>query len=246
MTRSCHVRVMFVMSGFPPKTGVSLAFAGLGASGPCADPPCVFRLRRFQFLRPPDPCAARAGTVSWPRPTVATPNIFSEVHLKFIRHAYMRMMLPPSEVTAHLNAKYQTTYAVTQVQRVINNRGWSKRRKLVVEKLGTVEEKKDTAIVRELATKHAAVMDKVAEGAVAGLDRAASFVRDARDARSLNAAASALKSLTATYRCAAGIDTSNTRSGPSVYTFNFAQHNPDAPVEKPVVDISAEPTEDDE
>lgn len=177
---------------------------------------------------------------------MAKPNIFSEVHLKFIRHAYMRMMLPPSEVTAHLNAKYQTTYAVTQVQRVINNRGWSKRRKLVVEKLGTVEEKKDTAIVRELATKHAAVMDKVAEGAVAGLDRAASFVRDARDARSLNAAASALKSLTATYRCAAGIDNSTTRSGPSVYTFNFAQHNPDAPVEKPVVDISAEPTEDDE
>lgn len=175
---------------------------------------------------------------------MATPNIFSDVHLKFIRHAYMRMMLPPSEVTAHLNSKYKTTYAVTQVQRVINGRGWSKRRKLIVEKLEPIEGQKDSAIVRELATKHAAVMDKVAEGAVAGLDRAASFVRDARDARSLNAAASALKSLTATYRCAAGIDTSNTRTGPSVYTFNFAQHNPDAPVEKPVVEIAAEPGDD--
>lgn len=174
--------------------------------------------------------------------TVARPNIFSEVHLKFIRHAYMRMMLPPSEVTAHLNAKYKTDYAVPQVQRVINSRGWSKRRKLVVEKVGQVEEKKDSAIVRELAGAHARVMDRVAQGAVDGLDRAAAFVREARDPRALNAAASALKSLTATYRCAAGIDTSSSRSGPSVYTFNFSSHNPDAPLPaKPVVELSADP-----
>ncbi len=156
----------------------------------------------------------------------------------------MRMMLPPSEVTAHLNQKYKTDYAVTQVQRLINTRGWSKRRKLIVEKLGPVEEKKDSAIVRELASQHARVMDRVAEGAVAGLDRAASFVRDARDPRALNAAASALKSLTATYRCAAGIDNSTTRSGPSVYTFNFSAHNGDAPQQ--AVEVAAEIKDDDD
>jgi len=174
---------------------------------------------------------------------MAKPNIFSDVHLKFIRHAYMRMMLPPSEVTAHLNAKYKTDYAVTQVQRVINGRGWSKRRKAVVEKAGEIEEKKDSAIVRELAGAHARVMDKVAQGAVDGLDRAAAFVREARDARSLNAAASALKSLTATYRCAAGIDTSTTARGPSVYQFNFSATNID---EEPKRVVEVATTEADE
>ncbi|MFZ9725628.1 MAG: hypothetical protein ACO3EH_00345 [Ilumatobacteraceae bacterium] len=131
-------------------------------------------------------------------------------------------MLMPQEITDKVNLKYKTEYATTQIRRLINTRGWSARRKVIVEKAGIIEAKKDTAIVRELTKAHAKVMDDVARGTSQGLERAVEMVQRAGDARSLSAAASALKSLYTTWRVASGIDNSNTARGAATFSFNFA------------------------
>lgn len=155
---------------------------------------------------------------------MAKPNIFPEVHVKFIRHLYMRMMLQPAEVTDKLNLKYKTEYLPSQVQRVINARGWSKRRKLMVQKLGEVETVKDNAIVKQIAEAHNKVMDDVAKGTERGLSRALQFVERADNPRSLQAAASAVKTLMSSWMVASGIENSTTAraQSASVFQINFA------------------------
>jgi hypothetical protein len=171
---------------------------------------------------------------------MATPNIFPEVHLKFIRHLYMRMMLQPAEVCDKLNLKYQTSYAPTQVQRVINNRGWSKRRKLMVEKLGEVEAVKDTAIVKQIADAHSKVMDDVAKGTEKGLTRALQFVERADNPRAMQAAASAVKTLMSSWMVASGVEnSSNTRQTSNVFQINFASMPTRVP--KPVSQSPSDP-----
>lgn len=154
---------------------------------------------------------------------MATPNIFSEHHLKTMRYLYMRMMLQPADVTEKINLKFKTDFTVSQIQRVINSRGWSKRRKAIVAKAGEVEAVKDSQIIRELAQAHGRVLDQVVESTKVGLTKAAQFVASANDARSLLAASSAQKSLLSSFRIAAGIDNASNTARPNVYQFNFAQ-----------------------
>lgn len=152
-----------------------------------------------------------------------TPNIFPDEHVKFVRFLYMRVMLMPTEITQKVNAKYKADYSVKQISRLINSRGWSARRKNMVAKLGPIEQKKDSAILREIAQAHTKVMDDVAKGTTAGLERAMQFVAGAENPRTLQAAAAAAKSLLTTYRLAAGLDNSGTqRASSNVYQFNFA------------------------
>lgn len=152
----------------------------------------------------------------------------------------MRMMLQPAEVCDKLNLKYQTSYAPTQVQRVINNRGWSKRRKLMVEKLGTVETVKDNAIVKQIADAHSKVMDDVAKGTERGLSRALQFVERADNPRAMQAAASAVKTLMSSWMVASGVEnSSNTRQSSNVFQINFASIPTRAP--KPVSQSPSDP-----
>jgi hypothetical protein len=154
---------------------------------------------------------------------MATPHIFPKEHLAFVRQLYLRYMLMPAEITDKVNLKYKTDYAVTQISRVINTRGWSKRRKAIVEKLGPIEKTKDTAIIREIAQAHAKVMDDVAKGTTEGLSRAVEFVRRADNPRSMQAAASGLKSLLSTFMLASGLENSgNARAGTNVFQVNFS------------------------
>lgn len=154
---------------------------------------------------------------------MAKPNIFPPEHLKFIKHLYMRVMLMPAEIADKTNAKYGTSYSAAQLSRTINNRGWSARRKNMVERLGPIEAKKDTAIQRELVKAHDRVMDDVVKGTTEGLQRAMQFVAQADNPRTMQAAAAAAKSLFTTFRLAAGLDNSSNRpAGTNVYQFNFA------------------------
>jgi hypothetical protein len=163
---------------------------------------------------------------------MAKPNIFPPEHLKFIRHLYMRVMLMPAEITDKVNAKYGSNYSVSQLSRAINNRGWSARRKNMVERLGPIEAKKDTAIQRELVRAHDRVMDDVVKGTTEGLQRAMQFVAQADNPRTMQAAAAAAKSLFTTFRLAAGLDNSSNRpAGANVYQFNFASTKVDDVVE---------------
>lgn len=150
-------------------------------------------------------------------------SVFSKAHLAFIHQLYMRQMQQPQTIVEMLNRKYQTEFNVDQIRRAINNRGWSKRRKLIIEKLDGIETKKDTQITREIANAHDRVMDDVAKGATVGLQKAVEFLSRADNPRTLQAGAAALKSLTSTFRIAAGIDNSNThKPQTNVYSFNFA------------------------
>lgn len=177
---------------------------------------------------------------------MATPHIFSEEHLKFIRYLYFRVMLKPVEISEKVNAKFKTDFTPSQISRCINNRGWSARRKNMVEKLGAIEAKKDTAFQRELVKAHDKVMDDVARGTTEGLHRAMQFVANADNPRTLQAAAAAAKSLFTTFRLAAGIDNSNTaQRGTNVYQFNFASTKVDDVVEA-ATDVSAQPAEIDD
>lgn len=169
------------------------------------------------------------------------PNIFPKEHVAFMRQLYMRHMLMPAEITDKVNLKYKTDYAVTQIQRVINSRGWSARRKTIVEKAGVIEKKKDSAIVREIAQAHAKVMDDVAKGTTEGLTRAVDFVRQADNPRSMLAAASGLKSLLSTFMLASGLEnSSNARGGTNVFQVNFS-NVPLRREEKPAEPVIEEP-----
>jgi len=178
---------------------------------------------------------------------MATPHIFPEVHLKFIRHLYMRMMLQPAECTDKVNLKYKTDYIPSQIQRVINNRGWSKRRKLMVEKLGAIETVKDNAIVKQISDAHNKVMDDVAKGTANGLTRALQFVERADNPRSMQAAASAVKTLMSSWMVASGVEnSSNTRQSSNVFQINFASLPTRVPrhVEQVIEALPASPTDD--
>ena len=170
---------------------------------------------------------------------MSKPNIFPKEHLAFVKQLYMRHMLMPQEITDKVNLKYKTDYAVSQISRAINTRGWSARRKAIVEKSGIIEAKKDTAIIRELAQAHAKVMDDVAKGTTAGLERAVQMVQQADNPRTLNAAASALKSLYATWRVASGVENSSTARGSASFSINFA--NVDLRAAPPSIEVVASP-----
>ena len=174
---------------------------------------------------------------------MSKPRVLAPEHLKFIRHLYMRVMLMPAEITEKVNAKYGTNYSVTQLSRAINNRGWSARRKNMIEKLGPIEAKKDTAIQRELVRAHDKVMDDVVKGTTEGLHRAMQFVANADNPRTMQAAAAAAKSLFTTFRLAAGLDNANNRpQGTNVYQFNFASTKVDDVVEA-ATEVTAAPAE---
>lgn len=167
-----------------------------------------------------------------------------------MRQLYMRQMQQPLAITEAMNRKYQTTFTVEQVRRCINNRGWSARRKLMVEKLDEVEKVRDAQIVKKLGEAHGRVMEDVAKGAVVGMQKAVTFLERADNPRTLQAGAAALKSLTTTWRLMSGIDNSTTRAaGSTVFAFNFANTplRPSSEAPRPVevvADVPADPSPD--
>ena len=161
------------------------------------------------------------------------PNIFSDAQLKFMRHAYMRMMVQPADLVIMLNKKFGTDYTITQVHRAINSRKWSTRRKLILEKAEKIEEVSDTRIARQLANKHNEVMSEFAEKSVGGVRKALDFVSRADNPRSLQSAAAAAKSLFSMFKLSAGIDNATTHQGAATFNFNFAS----TPIPKAVVPV---------
>lgn len=203
-------------------------------------------------------CASRFGAHLWasaafgsldaqPRHMAKQPHsVFSNSHLAFIRQLYMRQMQQPLAITDAMNRKYQTTFTVEQVRRCINNRGWSARRKLMVEKLDEVEKVRDAQITKKIAEAHGRVMEDVAKGAVVGMQKAVTFLEHADNPRTLQAGAAALKSLTTTWRLMRGIDNSTTRAaGSTVFSFNFAsaQFRPVAEAARPVEIVAEVPAD---
>lgn len=153
---------------------------------------------------------------------MAAPNIFSKPHLRFVHQSYLKMMLQPAEITVALNKKFGTNFEKGQVQRAINTRGWSKRRRKIEEDLEGVETISDRRIVSTLARKHEEVMAEMAEGALGGARRALQFAQSAENVRSLAAAGSAAKSFFSTFALASGIENKANRPTGHSYTFNFA------------------------
>lgn len=153
---------------------------------------------------------------------MAAPNIFSKPHLRFVHQSYLKMMLQPAEITVALNKKFGTNFEKGQVQRAINTRGWSKRRRKIEEDLEGVEMISDRRIVTTLARKHEEVMAEMAEGALGGARRALQFAQSAENVRSLAAAGSAAKSFFSTFALASGIENKANRPTGHSYTFNFA------------------------
>lgn len=153
---------------------------------------------------------------------MAAPNIFSKPHLRFVHQSYLKMMLQPAEITVALNKKFGTNFEKGQVQRAINTRGWSKRRRKIEEDLEGVETISDRRIVSTLARKHEEVMAEMAEGALGGARRALQFAQSAENVRSLAAAGSAAKSFFSTFALASGIENKTNRPTGHSYTFNFA------------------------
>ena len=107
---------------------------------------------------------------------MAKPYIFPPSHLKFIHQFYLKMQQTPSEVTVLLNEKYATKYTTAQVQRAINTRGWSKRKKLMQHKVRAIEVVTDRVMAKSIAKEHEETIKEVAAGMVTGARKAVGFV----------------------------------------------------------------------
>ena len=113
-----------------------------------------------------DPLASPAVSVK--NRAMAKPHIFPPAHLKFIHQFYLKMRQTPSEVTVLLNEKYGMTYTTAQVQRAINTRGWSKRKKLLEHKVRAIEVVTDRVMAKSIAKEHEDTIKEVAAGMVTG------------------------------------------------------------------------------
>jgi hypothetical protein len=175
--------------------------------------------------------------------------IFSEAHREFVHQAYMRQMLQPAAITTALNDRFGTNFKLVQVQRLINSK-WSKRRKVVVQRVRAVVEKKtDSQLVKEHANKNAAAMERFAKKTETLADKALDMANNAGDARSMAAAAAAAKSAITMFRLTSGIDGVGT-GGPRAAQFNFnfgnlpVQAAGAPPVEVVVTEAPAESRDD--
>jgi|GEM_PF-4225060 len=154
---------------------------------------------------------------------MAKPNIFPPTHLKFIHQLYLKMQQSPSEVTVQLNRKYGTNYAIGQVQRAINNRGWSKRRKLMQVKVREIEVVTDRVLAKTIAKEHEETIKEVAAGMVTGARKALDFVHSASTVNELAKASTAMKSFMSGFKIASGIEDSRSRPNTINYTYDFGR-----------------------
>jgi hypothetical protein len=153
---------------------------------------------------------------------MAKPNIFPPSHLKFIHQFYLKMLQPPSEVTVLLNHKYGTAYTTAQVQRAILSRGWSKRRKLLQEKVKEIEVVTDRVIAKSIAKDHEETIKEVAAGMMTGARKAVDFVNSASTVNELAKASTAMKSFMSGFKIASGIEDSRSRPANAIhYTYDF-------------------------
>ena len=166
---------------------------------------------------------------------MAKPNIFPPSHLKFIHQFYLKMQQPPSEVTVLLNQKYGTTYTTSQVQRAILVRGWSKRKKLMQEKVKAIEVVTDRVLAKSIAKEHEDTIKEVAAGMVAGARKAVDFVHSASTVNELAKASTAMKSFMSGFKIASGIEDSRSRPNTIHYTYDFGSVKVKSV--EPVVDV---------
>ena len=165
-------------------------------------------------------------------------SIFSPEHKKFLQEVYLRQCINPATCATMLNAKFGTTFAHTQVQRWINA-NLTKKRKAVSMVLAPMERKTNVQIARQIANRHKVTMERWVESSERAADKAFVMVDNARDARTLSAAASAASTLIKNYRICAGIDGNDTPSrGAATFNFNFASEQPRKVDE--AVDVAAE------
>ena len=153
---------------------------------------------------------------------MAKPHIFPPAHLKFIHQFYLKMRQTPSEVTVLLNEKYGMTYTTAQVQRAINTRGWSKRKKLLQHKVRAIEVVTDRVMAKSIAKEHEETIKEVAAGMVTGARKAVGFVHSAATVNELAKASTAMKSFMSGFKIVSGIEDSRSRPNSINYTYDFA------------------------
>lgn len=157
---------------------------------------------------------------------MATPSLFTTDQKNFMREAYLTQCINPATVAVMLNAHFKTTFGHVQIQRWINA-NLTKKRKAVALVLSPIERKTNVQIARQISNRHKAVMERWVESSERAADKAFVMVDNARDARTLSAAASAASTLIKNYRICAGIDGNDTPSrGAATFNFNFAAEQP--------------------
>jgi hypothetical protein len=183
---------------------------------------------------------------------MAAHTIFSPAHRDFIRNCYLRSEMQPATIHPMLNEKYGTNYTLVQVQRLINNK-WSKKRKVMLERIRTIETKTDGQIVKSITRKHAQIMDRFAGKSEKLADKALDMANSSSSPRSMAAAASAAKSAITMFRVCTGIDKPGTGPTAATFNFNFSAirpikdgEEPAAPVEVQAIEASSPGDEDDD
>jgi len=149
--------------------------------------------------------------------------IFSDAHKAFMREAYLKRALQPSDVALALNKKFGTSVNSKQVGRFINDTGLSRRRKEIQAKVDERLAMSNSALATQL---HAKIQDRFAERSAKACDKAFDFADRAHDSKTLASAVAAAKSAYSIFRLSSGIE--DTGSGPrnSTFNFNFAAVKP--------------------
>lgn len=152
---------------------------------------------------------------------------WSDEHLLLLKKLYLTCSIQPKECMVKVNEKFGTSYNIAQVRRAINDRGWSKKRKALIDKakVAVVTSKESRAIVSSIVRDHKSVMEDFGERAKKGAKKAFDLVETSGSARELSAAAAAAKSLVSTYRVCYGLD-QEARAGGPTFNFNFAAAQP--------------------
>jgi hypothetical protein len=176
---------------------------------------------------------------------MAAKSLFSDAHREMIHELYMRRMMQPAAITTALNDRFKTSFALVQVQRLINAR-WSGRRKRLLNRVRAVEKMTDNQLVTEHTKKNRAALERWSGKAEKLADKALDHALATGDARTMSAASATAKNSISMFRICSGID-GPAQGGRSTFNFNFGNITPTpAGAEINVTPVNAESIDDDE
>jgi hypothetical protein len=150
-------------------------------------------------------------------------RIWTDDELVYLHHLYIGRRMPASRCHELLIEKFGGTQTREQVYTTIESRGWSRKRRLLLDRAFTAitAAESNGAIVAKMKRDHRKAMEEFVDSSREGAQKAFGMIRGATSPRELSAAASAASSLIRTYRLCAGLD-DKSHAGGNTFNFNFA------------------------
>jgi hypothetical protein len=175
-----------------------------------------------------------------------------------VRKMYLSAFMKPKEIAGVMNKTHGLKLTALQVSEFVRARGWTKKRKSDEERIVVLAENKKEIISRseQIVAQHKDFIDATSRIASKVVMKSEQFVDTARDAKSLTAAANALRTGAELYRKTVGLDSSEPSSfvNRGVINVNFATSD-ESPFSKakqamaaaqPTIDLDPDQDQDDQ